>query len=80
MIQVKKKEDGNYLSLKSDVEGAEIRYSTDNTYPLERAALYNTEFRLPEGKYLLRTQLFRQGKPIGRMLTIPIDELIKRAK
>lgn len=80
VIQVKKKDDGNYLSIKSDVEGAEIRYSTDNTYPLDRATLYNAEFRLPDGKYFLRTQLFRQGKPIGRMLSIPIDELIKRAK
>jgi hexosaminidase len=80
VINVKKKDDGNYLTITSVIEGAEIRYSTDNTYPLERAALYNTEFRLPEGKYLLRTQLFRQGKPIGRMLSIPIDELVKRAK
>jgi hexosaminidase len=80
VIHVKKKDDGTYLSLKSDIEGAEIRYSTDNTYPLDIAAIYNTEFRLPDGKYFLRAQLFRQGKPLGRMLSIPIDELVKRAK
>jgi hexosaminidase len=80
ILQVKKKDDGNYLSIKSDIEGAEIRYSTDNTYPLERATLYNAEFRLPDGKYFLRAQLYRHGQSLGRMLSIPIDELVKRAK
>jgi hexosaminidase len=80
VIHMKKKDDGNYLTLSSAIEGAEIRYSIDNTYPLVRALLFNAEFRLPDGKYILRTQLFRNGKPLGRMLSIPVDELQKRAK
>lgn len=75
------KEGSEYkISLKNDIKDAEIFYSTDNTYPVKYAKKYTQVFVLPEGKFNLRTQVYKEGKPLGRELIINRDDLIKRVK
>lgn len=75
------KEGSEYkISLKNDIKDAEIFYSTDNTYPVKYAKKYTQVFVLPEGKFNLRTQVYKDGKPLGRELIINRDDLIKRVK
>lgn len=65
--------------LSSHLPDAEIWYSIDNTYPLDNALLYNGTLTIPKGELYLRTQLYRHGSPIGRMLMVSREELVKRA-
>lgn len=75
------KEGSEYnISLKNDIKEAEIFYSIDNTYPVKYAKKYTQVFVLPEGKFNLRTQVYKEGKPLGRELIINRDDLIKRVK
>ncbi|HMP32008.1 MAG TPA: hypothetical protein PKD85_20555 [Saprospiraceae bacterium] len=80
IITVTKKDGQLFLTLRSVVADTEIKYSMDNTYPLTYAQTYRGQMVIPEGELALRTQLYRNGKPLGRMLQISRAELEKRAK
>jgi hexosaminidase len=80
IITVKKTDKGPEISLSKGINGGEIRYSIDNTYPLNNAKVYTSPILLPTGKMILRTQTFRDGMPIGRMLQLSREEIEKRAK
>jgi hexosaminidase len=80
VVNVAKKESSIIVTLTSPVANTEIRYSLDNTYPLHKAAVYREPLTIPEGHLFLRTQLYRNGQPLGRLLQISREELVKRAK
>ena len=80
IITVTKKDGQLFLTLRSVVADTEIKYSMDNTYPLTYAQTYRGQMVIPEGELALRTQLYRNGKPLGRMLQISRAELEKRGK
>ena len=79
-ISVSKKGDKLICQLENSVPNTEIYYSIDNTYPVKFAQKYTGEFEVPEGNLSLRTQTYRNGKPIGRELKIHRNDLIKRAE
>jgi hexosaminidase len=79
-IFVKKEGSKNIISLKTDIKNAEIYYSVDNTYPVNFSKKYIGPFEKPEGNYSLRTQVYRNGKALGRELIIAAADLDKRAK
>ena len=74
------KEDKLFCELSNNVPGSEIYYSVDNTYPVQFGEKYHGAFEIPEGDINLRTQCFRNGKPIGRILVLPRATLLKRIK
>ena len=69
-----------FCELSNNIPGSEIFYSVDNTYPVKFGKNYQDAFEIPEGDVNLRTQCFRNGKPIGRVLVIPRATLLKRIK
>lgn len=79
---VKVKMDGDKLvcTLNNNVQGTEIYYTIDNTYPVKFGEKYSGKFVIPNGNLKLRTQTYRNGKPLGRELIIDREELVKRAK
>jgi hexosaminidase len=79
-VSVKKENGKTMISLSNDVKNAEIYFSVDNTYPVNFSKKYAGPFEKPEGNYNLRTQVFRNGKALGRELIIPAADLEKRAK
>ncbi len=80
VVNVAKKESNIVVTLTSPVANTEIRYSLDNTYPLHKANVYRAPLTIPDGHLFLRTQLYRNGQPLGRMLQISREDLVKRAK
>ena len=66
--------------LKNSVPNTQIFYSIDNTFPVQFGKQYSSPFVIPEGDFSLRTQTFKNNKPIGRLLQIHRDELLKRVR
>jgi len=79
-VTVTGKDGRYYLELKTEIPGAEVFYSLDNTYPAKFSSKYTGPVEIPEGRLRLRTQTYKDGKELGRELIIPREELIKRAK
>ena len=66
--------------LRNPYEDIEMIYTIDNTYPIETGIKYEGPFEIPAGDLSLRTQSFRNGKSIGRLLQIPRKDLESRVK
>jgi hexosaminidase len=66
--------------LSHELPDAFLYYTTDNTIPDDRALLYTKPFLMPKGADRLKVIAYRNGKPIGRMLEVTTDELIKRIR
>lgn len=74
--------DGEKLmcELSNNVPGSEVYYTVNNTYPVQFGDKYQGSFEIPEGDVNLRTQCFRNGKPVGRVLVLSRATLIERVK
>ncbi|MFC3812139.1 beta-N-acetylhexosaminidase [Lacihabitans lacunae] len=68
------------VTLQSEISNAEIFYTIDNTYPVNYGTKYTNTFEVPEGELSLRTQLYRNGQPVGRLLQISREQLLQRIK
>jgi hexosaminidase len=68
------------IELASEVEGVDLYYTFDNTYPDDHSSLYKPGDKLSIQKDAdtFRVITYRDGKPLGRIITIPIAELAKR--
>jgi len=66
--------------LKTELPGASIHYTIDNTFPDQYSPKYITAFEIPQGDVTLRFITCRNGKPIGRMVTIPRKDLMIRVR
>lgn len=67
-------------SLKNNVPGTELYYTVNSTQPVIYGTKYTGPFEIPQGNLFLRTQTYREGKAIGRQLSIPRADLEKRVK
>ena len=74
--------DGRKLmcELRNPYEDIEMFYTIDNTYPITTGKKYEGPFEIPAGDLSLRTQSFRDGKSIGRLLQISRKDLETRVK
>lgn len=79
VISLKKNGERLTCELRSPVPGTEVFYTIDNTYPVQFGKKYVGPFDVPQGNLMLRTQTFRNGKPLGRELIIPRKDLENRA-
>lgn len=68
------------VTLQSEISNSEIFYTIDNTYPVNYGTKYTNTFEVPEGELNLRTQLYRNGQPVGRLLQISREQLLQRLK
>ncbi len=82
LVNVKKGEKNKLLvDFDSEISGLDIHYSFDNSYPDNHYAKYDgTSIEVPVDAIKLILISYRNGKPIGRMMTIGIDDLKKRAE
>ena len=73
--------DGKLLiELDAELDGLDIYYSFENVYPDHHTPKYKKGEKLsvPKDADTFRAITYRDGKPIGRIVTISIEELIKR--
>ena len=66
------------VSLESEVAGLEIRATVDGTMPVLGTPVYTSPIVVPPGPVTLRVQSFRNDAPIGHLITLSRDELLKR--
>lgn len=67
------------VTLDTEIEGLDIYYSFDNSFPDRFYPKYTTPLTVPVDAEILRVITYRGNKPVGRMVNMPIEELNKRA-
>ena len=83
IISPSKDENGNLLiQLSAEIEGLELYYSFDNTYPDHHSPLYKIgeKLTIPKDADTFRVITYRDGRPIGRIITISLEDLKKRVR
>jgi hexosaminidase len=81
IIQPSKDEKGNLLiELDTEIDGLELFYTFDNTYPDHHSSLYKKgeKLTIPNDADTFRVISCRDGKPVGKMITVSLAELEKR--
>ncbi len=78
---VKTRSQGGKLLVEMGTELADlaIHYTLDDTMPDTYSPAYSAPFALPDGPVTLRVQTFRNGKPIGHLITLKRADLERRA-
>ena len=73
--------DSNHLKieLSTEIKGLDIYYSFDNSFPDNFYPKYASALTPPKDAVMLKVITYRGKEPIGRMISIPIEELQKRA-
>jgi hexosaminidase len=67
------------LKMEGEVEGLDIYYTINDQMPDNFSDKYTNPIVLPEDVLSVRIISYRDGKPIGKFLNIPIESLKKRA-
>lgn len=67
------------VTLSTELEGLDIYYSFDNSYPDRYYPKYTAPVTVPIDASLLRVITYRGKQPVGRMNNMPVDVLKKRA-
>ena len=82
LIKVSKDSSGVMkVNFDNEIEGLDVHYSFDNSFPDNFYPRYaNTPVIVPKDAALMRAITYRNGKPVGRMITISSEDLQKRAK
>ena len=75
----KKGTEGVVVEMSTEVEKLDIHYSFDNSFPDNFYPKYTKPLDVPKDASTLKVITYRDGKPMGRMITIRRDELNKRA-
>lgn len=67
------------VSLTTEIEGLDIYYSFDNSYPDHFYPKYTDPVIVPIDATMMRVITYRGKQPVGRMNNMPVAELKKRA-
>lgn len=77
---IKTNNDGEKLivTISSDLPNTEIYYTINNTFPDNFSAKYTSPITIPEGDVTLKAVTYRNGRQIGRMLSVSLEQLKRR--
>lgn len=78
IVKTKKVGEKMICTITHDLSTVEMYYTIDGTFPAQYSKKYTTAFEIPNEDITLRVIAYRDGKPIGRMLTISKELLKKR--
>lgn len=68
------------IELTPEIDGLDIYYSFDNSMPDRFYPKYTTAITPPKDASMLRVITYKGKQPMGRMISMPIADLQKRAK
>ena len=71
--------DSLQVELSMEVAGLDIYYSFDNSNPDNFYPKYTSPLSIPKDASMLKMITYRDHKPIGRQIDMPVSELRKRA-
>lgn len=79
IVKTHKDSNGRLLiSLATELDGLDIYYSFDNAYPDRFYPKYTEQLKPPVDAKRIRLITYQGTKPVGRMMTISMEELNKR--
>jgi hexosaminidase len=67
------------LDLSTEITGLDIHYSFDNSFPDKYYPKFTHTVTVPKDATTLKVITYRNGKAMGRMTVMPVEELKKRA-
>jgi len=68
------------VDITTEVEGLDIYYTLDNTIPNQYYPKYSAPITLPKDVDMVRFISYRNGKPIGKLISIKTEDLEKRVR
>ena len=80
IVSVTKKEDKYFVELTTEISGLDIYTSFDNSTPDRFYPRYKAPLLVPTDARLMRIITYRGKVPAGRLMTIRVEDLKKRAK
>ena len=75
IVKTRVKNDKMWVEMESEIPGLDIYYTFDGGMPNQYATKYTKPFELPEGPVTLRVKTFRNGSPVGHLITLKPDDL-----
>ncbi len=80
IFEVSKDDSGQLkITLSTEIKGLDIHYSFDNSFPDNYYPTYTSPLTPPEDAVMLKVVTYKGDKKMGRMISMPISELKKRA-
>ena len=79
IFEITKKDSQIMVRMIPEIEGLDIHYSFDNSFPDNFYPRYSSPVAVPKDAVTMKVIAYRNGKPIGRMMVITRAELNKRA-
>ena len=79
IVTVKKKDENYYVNLSTEIEGLDIYTTFDNSSPDRFYPKYKVPLLIPKDAIMIRIITYRGKNPIGRLMTIRVEDLKKRA-
>jgi hexosaminidase len=79
IITMSRRNSNLLLTMESEAPNIDIYYTINDAMPDKYTSLYTQPAELPEGPITLRVVSYRDGKPIGHLITLKRDELERRA-
>lgn len=67
------------IEMATEIKNIDLYYTFDGTYPDNFSKKYNQVLSVPKGADLFRVMSYRNNKPVGKMITISVKDLEKRA-
>ena len=67
------------IELSTEIEGLDIYYTFDNSFPDNFYPKYKEPIIAPKEASFFKLITYRDGKPIGRLITVSMEDLKKRA-
>ncbi len=68
------------VDLSTETDNLDLYYSFDNSFPDQYYPKYTQPLIAPKEAYQLKVVSYKNGKPVGRLLAITLDELKSRAR
>ena len=66
------------IILKTEIKELEIFYTFDNTNPYHLSPKYENPLSVPKDATRIRIVTYKNGKPVGKLISLEIEELKKR--
>ena len=81
IIKVTKNNTGRLvINLSTELDGLDLHYTLDNSVPNQYHAAYKGPIEVPADADNFKVISYRNGKPIGHLMSIKIEDLAKRAE
>lgn len=73
-------EEGKLIAtVTTEIDGLDVYYTLNETLPDAYTPRYTQPFEIPEGPVTLKVITYRDGRPVGKMIALPREELVRRA-